>query len=376
MRLVVEARAVAVATDGGVKLAAQLRANLPILLSAQGAVHADGLVRRGKRGDDLAGVEAVARVEGFLDAPQIGIEFSEKFRGVLAAEAASVFAPHHAAVLADELHHAVRNLSEPAFVFRILEVERRPDVQAAHVHMPEHRVVEAVAFQQGTELADVGGQVFGRHAGVLHKRNRLARPLGVSEQPHALLAQIPQIAHLARRGRAVVARCLSGGTPVRVQLCAEFRDFLRKLLRCVADELDEVDGAGGAVALVGEEIPDLRINLVLLGKFEDFFVNRLNRRRIGLDQQFRRRERIVKTLVLDDQQFLEFRKRRESQLRLGDHRKGALGPGEQVVEVEIAVGVVINLGQVVARQEAAQLGKDPLNRLRFFGDNLIHLPDR
>ena len=44
MRLVVEARAIAVATDYGVELAVEVWVNLPILLPAQGSLHAHGFI--------------------------------------------------------------------------------------------------------------------------------------------------------------------------------------------------------------------------------------------------------------------------------------------------------------------------------------------
>ena len=199
--VVIEAGTVAVAAQRQLVVRLQLAADLVVLrgpgvLRANirqlvAAIHGDG---------DLAGIELVIRIAGGLDLAHLAVQLvAEKRRHEFAAKALAVFAPQHAPVLVGQLSDLFDDVVVFLPVALFHQVEGGTHVQATDVDMPEHAVFEAVRIEYPAEFLHILRQVLGRHHGIFHAGNRLARAGHLAQQPDAALAQLPQ------RGDVVVA---------------------------------------------------------------------------------------------------------------------------------------------------------------------------
>ena len=153
----VEALTVAVAVHHRAERVQITLRDLSILLTAGRAGNRGQLILLAERRGDLPGVQLIVRIEHGLDALQLAIQHgAEVVRHELGAKALAVLTPKQTAVTRHQLGHGVGDAANARLVFGILQIQRRPHVQAAHVHVPEHAVEQALLVQDRAELPHVG----------------------------------------------------------------------------------------------------------------------------------------------------------------------------------------------------------------------------
>src|SRR6478735_339003 len=350
----VEALSVAVAVHGGRILLPRLRFDLPVEGATLHGVHRHQAILTASGRGELARIELIVRIERRLDRPHLTIELgSEERRRVLAAVAAAMLAPQDATVLLDEGCYGVADGPQRALVFFILQIERRPDVQAPHVDMAKHAVTQAVAVQDGAKLANVVGEVLRRHDRVLHERHRSAIAWCVAQKADALLAQGPERLDVGRLGHELVADQSAWLADLALQSRSHARHLLVQHRLIVRLELHQVDGAQLRLTRPPEHMGDRAPDHVLLRQSHDRVVDGLDGAGIGFDEPAGRAQRVVEGAIADGKELLPAHDRRQPQARLGDDAERPFRAADDPPEVETALGD--DVGEVVPRQETLEL---------------------
>ena len=259
----IETGSVAVAIGGIVEGGANLVADGPVQRPPQ-RNFIDLQQRRCIRAGDLAGVQAVFRIEGALDFLKAGIKVAEKFRHIFRAHALAMLAPEHAAIFAGERHHRIADLAHQRHMIGPGQIERRAHMQHAGVDMTEHAIGHACLIQKRAKLADIGGKMFGRHGGVFDESNRPHRTFDISEKTDGPLAHGPDgfripVATRNRMAQTVRVR--------RAFQCAGHGcQLLLQLRLAIGQHLDNVDAIGGPSRIVGKEAADRGPDDIALGE--------------------------------------------------------------------------------------------------------------
>ena len=188
------------------------------------------------RGDELAGIHAARRVERRLDRLKRAIGLiPDPVAQVGAPDPLAVLAPEDPAMLACQGKDRVRHLGKCLAVVDAVDVQRRPDVQAADIRMAVDAVGEAEAVEHGEELFEESSEVLRRHHGILDKGHRPGAALCPAKQAHPCGTYRPKPADLvAVRGKMGAAQ------PGQVvQDPKDRRDARLDLCRVVPVHLDE-----------------------------------------------------------------------------------------------------------------------------------------
>ena len=85
----------------------------------------------------------------------------------------------------------VRDFDQPGAVFLGVDVERRTDVQAAHVDMAVDAKAQPVPGEDLEKAVKEGRQLLGGHHAILDEGHRPRPPLDLAEQPDACRADRP-----------------------------------------------------------------------------------------------------------------------------------------------------------------------------------------
>ncbi len=134
----------------------------------------------------LAGIEQIMRVKGLLDLPEgLVDDRPEHFAIPLAArQAVAMFAAQRAAKLEHQIGDLGGDLPHALHVGGCLQVQERPDVQAADAGMAVKGALGAVPLENSAETAHELGQPGRRDRGILHERHRLAIAAHAVQQGH------------------------------------------------------------------------------------------------------------------------------------------------------------------------------------------------
>ena len=157
------------------------------------------MVGHGAAVEDDARRKQSIGVEGVLERDEGGHELGTEELGQepRARAAAAVLAGDGAVVLAHQAPDVVRQRVHAGDAGRRLEVEQRPDVQAAGGGMPGERGARAVLGDDALEVGDEGAQALRGDGGVLDERGR---PLGTRRAHEQRQDGTAQGAGLGERG--------------------------------------------------------------------------------------------------------------------------------------------------------------------------------
>ena len=236
-------------------------------------------------------------------------------------------------VIAD---HLLGDLPDQALLLRVLQVDRRADMEHAGIDMAEHAVDQPAAVEGGAELGDVVGEVLRRNGRVFDEGDGPLVALHVAEQADRLLAHRPDALDVLvpardREPAPALDAALGGerlGDPLERRL---------DLLLGVADELDEIDARSGPAVVVGEEVAHVLPDDVVLGQRQHLGIDGLDRGGAEPDQGLRVAQRGIEAVVAHIDQRAVGRDRQHVQLGLGEKPERALGPAQDRVEIEAAV---------------------------------------
>ena len=309
-----------------------------------------------RRVHDLAGVHQPLRVEGLLDRVERLVDHRPEvaLQEPAAHQTVTVFAAHCAAELHDEVADGLGDGPHRLDLRRVLEVDQRPDVEAADAGVRVEGGAHAVLVQDAAEAPDEVRQAVGRHRGVLDERDRLGVPLDALEQSLPRLAHPPDVVlfrdvHRPHDGVAA-PRCrqrpLQRGQPVE--------DFVM----VIAGELDHEQRVG--IALHEGHAPcvlQLRPRHLQHEPVEEFD----RRRSVGEDERDGL-QRLLQVVEVQDGDDRVRRAGHQADGRLGRQGQCSLRPHDQPRQIERAEE---QLGQVVAG--------DPAENLRVAAVDLVAL---
>src|SRR5438105_2028609 len=107
------------------------------------------VIRHGRRGDHLAGVEKVIGVKGPLDCTESLIDrWTEHFSIPFAPrQAVAVFAAQSAAELQDQIRYLFRDSPHPGHLRPVFEIQKGPNMQAAAARVPVKGAIGTVPSQ-------------------------------------------------------------------------------------------------------------------------------------------------------------------------------------------------------------------------------------
>ena len=280
------------------------------------------------RGDDLAGVHQVVRVEGALDGFKRRVDLGAEELGVpeAAGEPVAVLAAHRPLELGDEVGDRARDRPERLDPRARLDVQDRPDVQAADVGVAVTGGLGPLPGHDRAEPPVELGELLGGDGRVLDEGDRL----GVADHPHQ--QRQPRLAHLPEVGlvgglQALVHPDHAGASR---EPAGEVVGALGQLLRALGVKLRGQDRR----RVPAREVELPREGRLRRGEVEDHPVEHLDRDRAGGDHLVQAVERRLDRREREHDQPLRLRHRHELQLGPGDDRQGPLRADDQPREVE------------------------------------------
>ena len=275
-----------------------------------------------------------------------------------------MLAGERAAVLQDELRAAVGDALELRDAFLGLHVHDRPHVQTSDGCMCIDARYAAVAPDHREELVDVVAQHLRLDGRVLDERERLVVPFHGHRQAERHLAEAPDACLIGERHQAAIDAL------ERLEVAFDGLEPRRQILRAVRVELDVQQRAG--IVGLQDAAPHPIHRRILARVVEDEPVHHLDGRRLVLQDDRRRGERIEQLVELDREHRLLLRQRDEVDLRRRDHRERPFGADDDLREVE-RLRLVDELVEVVAADAADDLRIAPLDFLRALERDAAHL---
>ena len=292
---------------------------------AQHRVHGQGV-------DNLVEVEQPVGVPALLDLTHElvgGLAILQADE--LAAQAAvAMLAADAAAVPLDQQGGVVGYLAEQRAVVGRLEVEDGAQVQLAGADVAIVDAAGVEALQQLPEVAHVGGQALRSHGGVLDDAGGLGVALHAAEHAQTGLAQGPHARHVGAidpRAQLDEPRCHEVGL--------EGIGHLVEGLAAVGAQLGDEQRSGVA----GDEEAVALLLDVALAELEDLAIHELDGGGVvAQSQQVGLEAGLDGVAVGAHDHHLAGRQGVEADLDLGDNGQGALTAGEQLAQVDGALG--------------------------------------
>ena len=146
-----------------------------------------------RRIDDFAGVHDTPRVEGVFHLAEclVNLRAEHTLKPLASDEPIAVFAAHRAIKFHEQVAYFARDAVHLQNVRLGLQVHNRPVVQQSDAGV---RVIGGRRPVRGDNLvkaADIFGEVFNRHGGILHEAHRLCIPLHAHQQAESSLSSLP-----------------------------------------------------------------------------------------------------------------------------------------------------------------------------------------
>ncbi len=202
-------------------------------------------------------------------------------------------------------------------------------MQHTRINVPEHTVAQAVAVQQRAELHNVIRQMFGRHAGIFSKRDRLGGTFGVAEQPHRLFAHRVDTLNT---GKIVAQLPANDATFPRsnkvVQTLAERTHLAFNQFGVITCKFHNVQTEHLFIWHIGNQLADGMPDDIFAGQVKHFRIDGFHRQRPCLHHKRRIAQCRIEGVIFNVHQAAHLRQPGDIQTRLGDKRQRAFRAGQ------------------------------------------------
>ncbi len=282
-----------------------------------------------------------------------------------ADQAVAMFARERPAILEHQVGDFLGDRLELAHAVLGLEVDHRPDVQAADRGMRVDAGLRLVPRDDLQELGDVVAQVLGCDGCVLDERDRLGVSLLGHRQPQRHRAELPD-ASLGRGigdGQVVISEPAAGAGRLRARRAEEAR-------ASALSPYNSIKRIAAGIAL--EEVAEPARLGIQPSAFEHVPVHDLDRRRVCRRISGVAARASSKSGELDDERRPGARQLDELQLGLDRQAERPLRADEQAgqVEADVARTMVVlgnELVEVVSADAPEDLGKAAIDLLGVLG---------